>query len=124
MIYKIEFAQLLDKAIAFANNNPRHVIVISIPDWGVTPFAMEGNKDIEEVAVQIDSYNHTNKVIAEQKKVHYLDITQEYRKIGGMTSSLVSDQLHPSSEVYKFWAEELKELLVTGMDFNASSIYF
>ena len=122
--YEIEFVQLLDKAITFSNKNPKRVIVISIPDWGVTPFALEGNRNIKEVAAEIDRYNLANKVIAEQKNVHYLDITKEYRKIGGMPSSLVSDQLHPSSAVYKTWAEKLKQLLVTGMGFEASSIHF
>src|SRR5690606_18254209 len=102
----------------------KHVIVISIPDWAVTPFAMEGNRDTEEIAVAIDLYNQTNRVITEQKEARYLDITKQYRKIGGMPSSLVSDRLHPSSKVYKSWAEELKQLVVAGMDFEGSSIHF
>lgn len=122
MKYEIEFSQLLDKAIAFAGNNPKHVIVISIPDWGVTPFAIAGNRDTKEIAVAIDRYNQTNKVIAEQKKAHYLDINKEYRKIGGMPSSLVGDQLHPSSKVYKSWAEALKQLIVAGVDFEESVV--
>jgi lysophospholipase L1-like esterase len=122
MKYEIEFSQLLDMAIAFAGNNPKHVIVISIPDWGVTPFAIAGNRDTKEIAVAIDRYNQTNKVIAEQKKVNYLNITREYRKIGGMPSSLVSDQLHPSNKVYQSWAEALKQLIVKGVDFEESSI--
>src|SRR5436190_11027403 len=37
--FKIEFEQLLQRAIQFAGNKPYRVFVLSIPDWGMTPFA-------------------------------------------------------------------------------------
>lgn len=59
--YKHEFAQLLNQAIAFAGGIANHVFVLSIPDWGVTPFA-EG-RDRQKIAREIDAYNNVNKEI-------------------------------------------------------------
>ncbi len=72
-IFRPEFEALLKKAIAFAGNKPEKVVVLSIPDWGVTPFA--AGRDRAQIAVEIDAFNASKKQIAQQYNVHYLDIT-------------------------------------------------
>ena len=103
--YKPEFEKLLNKAIHFAGGKTDHVIVLSIPDWGVTPFA-EGS-DRKKIAMQIDAYNDANKMIAQKYKVHYIDITPGTREATNDRSLLAGDGLHPSGKAYKMWAEEL-----------------
>ena len=103
--YKPEFENLLKQAIQFAGNKADHVIVLSIPDWGVTPFA--SGRDRDQIAREIDTYNATNKAITEQYKVHYLDITPWTRDAATDLSLLASDGLHPSAKEYKRWAERL-----------------
>ena len=103
--YKTEFEELLKKAIAFAGNDNDHVIVISIPDWGVTPFAT--GRDEEQIAKEIDEYNLANKKIASQYKVHYLDITAWTREAKSDHTLLAADGLHPSAKEYKRWAENI-----------------
>ena len=103
--YKPEFEKLLNKAIHFAGGKTDHVIVLSIPDWGVTPFA-EGS-DRKKIAMQIDAYNDANKMIAQKYKVHYIDITPGTREAANDRSLLAGDGLHPSGKAYKMWAEEL-----------------
>lgn len=103
--YKPEFEKLLNKAIHFAGGKTDHVIVLSIPDWGVTPFA-EGS-DRKKIAMQIDAYNDANKMIAQEYKVHYIDITPGTREAANDRSLLAGDGLHPSGKAYKMWAEEL-----------------
>ncbi len=103
--YKPEFEKLLNKAIHFASGKTDHVIVLSIPDWGVTPFA-EGS-DRKKIAMQIDAYNDANKMIAQEYKVHYIDITPGTREAANDRSLLAGDGLHPSGKAYKMWAEEL-----------------
>ncbi|KAK6026931.1 hypothetical protein OSTOST_07089 [Ostertagia ostertagi] len=66
--YKKEFTNLLNQAILFANGHARHVFVLSIPDWGVTPFA-EG-KDRAKIAQEIDAYNNACKEITLANKCH------------------------------------------------------
>lgn len=103
--YKPEFENLLKQAIQFAGGKAEHVIVISIPDWGVTPFA--AGRDRDEIAREIDEYNAANKSISEIYKVNYIDITPWTREAANDLSLIAADGLHPSAKEYKRWAEKL-----------------
>jgi lysophospholipase L1-like esterase len=103
--YKPEFEALLKKAILFAGNKADHVVVLSIPDWGVTPFATGRNR--AQIAAEMDNYNAANKEIALQYNVHYIDITPWTREAATNASLLAPDGLHPSGIEYKRWAESL-----------------
>lgn len=105
--YKPEFETLLQKAIYYAGNRPERVVVLSIPDWGVTPFA-EG-RDRAKIAREIDSYNEANKEIALRYHIYYIDITPWTREAAGDPSLLTSDGLHPSGKEYHRWAEKIAE---------------
>jgi lysophospholipase L1-like esterase len=107
--FKIEFKQVLLRAIGFAGNLPDHVVVLSIPDWGVTPFATEKGSDKLKVASEIDAYNAAKKEICKQFGVFFIDITEHYRAVGAQTEMVVADKLHPSGLVYSFWADKLFE---------------
>lgn len=103
--YKPEFEELLKKAIAYAGNKAERVVVLSIPDWGVTPFA--DGRDRAQIAREIDAYNAANKQIAEQYLVQYIDITPWTREAPADVSLLAADGLHPSGKEYKRWAERI-----------------
>lgn len=103
--YRQEYTQLLDIAIRYANGHVNNVFVLSIPDWGVTPFA-EG-RDRVQIAKDIDAYNAACKDITLAHKCHYLDITDSTRKNGTTPAYLAEDGLHPSGKEYKIWAERL-----------------
>lgn len=107
--FKIEFKQVLLRAIGFAGNLPNHVVVLSIPDWGVTPFATEKGSDKLKVASEIDAYNAAKKEICKQFGVFFIDITEHYRAVGAQTEMVVQDKLHPSGLVYSYWADKLFE---------------
>ena len=107
--YAYEFEALLKQAIQFAGNNPSHVIVLSIPDWGVTPFAAD--RDRLQIAKEIDLFNQYNREIAQRYGVHYLDITPGTRQAADDHSLLASDGLHPSGKEYARWAEKLVKLV-------------
>jgi lysophospholipase L1-like esterase len=107
--YEAEFRDLLKTAIAFASNNPSQVVVLSIPDWGVTPFAADRNR--EQIAQEIDAYNAANKAIAQQLKVPYLDITGFTREAAHDKELVAADGLHPSGKDYRRWAAALLPLL-------------
>ena len=105
--FEIEFEHLVQRAIAFANNNSTHVVVLSIPDWGVTPFA-EG-RDIKKIATEIDAYNLVCKMAAQKFNTNFIDITTAQRLDGNKEEFLAADKLHPSGKEYKKWAERLAE---------------
>ena len=105
--YKEEFSLLLKKAIAFAGGNHQKVFVLSIPDWGITPFAKE--RDAEKIAKEIDDYNNACRQIAEQEKCIFIDITASQRADGSNPVYLATDELHPSGNEYAKWAEKLAD---------------
>lgn len=105
--FEIEFEHLLQRAIAFANNTSTHVVVLSIPDWGVTPFA-EG-RDREKIATEIDAFNLVCKMAAQKFNTHFIDITTAQRVDGSKEEFLAADKLHPSGKEYKNWAERVAE---------------
>jgi len=107
--YIPQFESLLKKALKYTRNDPRHVIVLSIPDWGATPFA-EG-RDRKQIATQIDEYNAANKLVAEKYKVHYIDITPGTREATHDPELLASDGLHPSAKEYRRWANKAANLI-------------
>ena len=109
MDYIPQFEKLLQKAIRYAHHKPDHLIILSIPDWGVTPFA-EGN-DRTEIAAKIDEYNAANKLIAEKYKVHYIDITPSTRKAASEKDLLAEDGLHPSGKEYATWANKIATII-------------
>src|SRR5215203_1393540 len=105
--YKPEFENLLKQAIQFAGGKADHVIVLSIPDWGVTPFA--NGRDRAQIAKEIDEYNAANKAISENYKVNYFDITPWTREAANDLSLVAADGLHPSAKEYKRWSEKLAD---------------
>jgi len=105
--YKPEFENLLKQAIQFAGNDTSHVFVLSIPDWGATPFA-EG-RDRKQIAKEIDEYNAANKAIAEKYKVAYIDITPGTREVADDPTLVAADGLHPSAKDYQRWAAKLAD---------------
>jgi lysophospholipase L1-like esterase len=107
--YQTEFEELLTQAIAFAGGNSNKVIVVSIPDWGVTPFAVSKGVNQTKVASEINEYNAAKFNICQKMKVKYIDITNAYREYGAEEVMLASDQLHPSAKVYEDWTKKLTE---------------
>jgi lysophospholipase L1-like esterase len=107
--YKEEFSQLLDQAIVFANGHTQNVFVLSIPDWGVTPFA-EG-KDRQKIAQEIDAYNDAKRELTLAHKCNYCDITDSTRNNGKSKEYLAEDGLHPSAKEYTIWAQRLTPII-------------
>ncbi len=108
--YKVQFDHLLQRAIGFANSKTDHVFVLSIPDWGVTPFA--DGQDRQKIAAAIDAYNAAAKDICEQHKIIFIDITVSQREDGNKKEFLANDGLHPSGKEYAKWAEKLMSAIM------------
>ena len=107
--YTPEFESLLQQAIAFAGGHRNRVVVLSIPDWGATPFGLSRNIDLQNVAAQIDAYNDAKQSICKQYEVTFIDITTHYRLNG--LSDVAEDKLHPNGKIYAYWANEILNYL-------------
>jgi len=105
--YREEFGSLLVQAIALAGDNASHVIVLSIPDYSVTPFARFMDKPL--IISQIDSFNRVNKEISRNHHVRYIDVTWESRKAADDPSLIAEDGLHFSGKEYEIWAAMMEK---------------
>lgn len=101
--YRTQFKGLLKRAIRFAGGRPHRVIVVSIPDWGVTPFAK--GRDAKKIAMEIDRFNAINRAEAARAGAKYVDITPISRRATSDATLIASDGLHPSARMYSQWVE-------------------
>ncbi|MFM6953430.1 MAG: SGNH/GDSL hydrolase family protein [Sphingobacteriaceae bacterium] len=105
--YRVEFEQLLRQAIVFAGEDTDRVRVLSIPDWGVTPFAQKEGRSPEKIAREIDSFNEAAQEISENLGVVFMNSTPHSRLAATDLSLLASDGLHPSGKMYAQWVQSL-----------------
>jgi len=102
--YRTEFRELLQTATKFAGGKASRVFVLSIPDWGVSPFA--AGEDKTRVSREIDQFNAIAQEECQKAGIAYVDITSLSRSAAGDNSQFASDGLHYSGRQMKQWAEK------------------
>jgi lysophospholipase L1-like esterase len=100
--FRLELGRLAARAVALAGDDPRRAILISIPDWGVTPFA--DGRDRDAIAISIDAFNAAVRTAAARAGAHFVDITPISR---AHPRAVVADGLHPDASVHAAWADAL-----------------
>ena len=105
--YKKEFSELLQTAINYAGGNKSRVFVVSIPDWGATPFGKNSGRNPQTIASEIDNFNAANQEITLAAGINYTNITQASRNATTDISLIADDGLHPSAKMYSQWAGAL-----------------
>jgi len=110
--YRKEFKELLQTALGFVNGNKAGVFVVSIPDWGLTPYGLESGRDIPTVSSDIDAFNAINKEETLAQGISYTDITPGSRLVVSDKELVASDGLHPSAKMYHEWAVQLAPALI------------
>lgn len=108
--YKDQLEGLIKKALNLANGKPERVYLVSIPDYSVTPYARDMDK--EKIAKDIEVFNSVNKALSIQYKTSYLEITESTKNAAQNASLVGTDGLHPSAIEYAKWAEKLSESIV------------
>ena len=104
--FKKDFIELLERSIKYANGKKERVFVVSIPDWGVTPFANSKNRNIIEKEI-----NEFNNIISKEcsiNEIKFIDVTQNSRTALQNKSLIAEDGLHPSKKMYKQWVKIIK----------------
>ncbi|MEX1189254.1 MAG: SGNH/GDSL hydrolase family protein [Bacteroidia bacterium] len=107
--YAEEFSELLSMSVKLAANISSRVLVLSIPDWGMTPFAESKNR--EEISKALDSFNQINKQVSLKQGVNYCDITPISREKFSK-EYLAEDKLHYSGKMYSIWAKMAFDMLM------------
>lgn len=110
-VFSSEIEKLITNAIGLAGSRSGNVILLSIPDWGVTPFAEK--HDRKKIAFEIDSLNKIIQKFSLQYGTAFLDITELTREAAGDESLLTSDKLHPSAKEYNRWSDLLCEIIMS-----------
>ena len=113
--YKAEFENLLAKTIRYSNNK-KNVFVLSIPDYGVTPFGESRGK--EKIYNEINAYNDIIRIISEKYNVMYFNITDISRLAENDLSLLANDKLHPSEKMYAEWVNLMKLQILDSLKLN------
>ncbi len=106
--YALEFEALLKTSIRLAKGKKENVFVVSIPDYGFTPY---GQKNKEKISKAIDQFNEVNKKISDRYKVRYVSITAISRQGLDHAELVAVDGLHPSGKMYELWVKEIAKNL-------------
>jgi lysophospholipase L1-like esterase len=104
-IFRKEFIELLNASIKFANGKKNRVFVVSIPDWGATPYA--AGADRAKIGGEIDRFNAICKAESLKAGIKYIDITPGSRKALNDKALVAGDGLHPSGKMYANWVQQL-----------------
>lgn len=104
-----DFELLLKKAIDFAGGKTKNVVVVSIPDWGVTPFAQDRNT--QQITNEINSFNGVCELMAQKYQTQYINITDETRLAKEDINLLTTDHLHYSGKEHLIWANKIFDVL-------------
>jgi lysophospholipase L1-like esterase len=101
--YRVEFKELLKISTKFAKNDAKRVVVLSIPDWGKSPFAK--GQDAQKIASEIDAFNKVAREECKKANIIFIDITEFTRK-NTDASMFAIDGLHYSGKMHRLWAME------------------
>jgi len=105
--YRGEFEDLLERAVRLAGGEPERVIVVSIPDWGVTPFARKDERSAGEIATAIEAFNAVNREITQTHGARYVNVTDISREVADDILLVANDGLHPSAQQYRRWTDRV-----------------
>jgi lysophospholipase L1-like esterase len=114
--YEARFSPLLGRALELAASDPRRLIVVSIPDWGATPFAARDPRGRAAIATEIDRFNVVTRRLAVAAQAAYVDITRISRQAAHDSSLLAADGLHPSAAMYAQWVDLLLPAALAVLD--------
>jgi lysophospholipase L1-like esterase len=102
--YRPQLTKMLARAVALAGASPQRVVVLSIPDWGVTPFAQQSGRRPAEISAAIDHFNAVAQEETARAGVWFVDVTTASRRAGTTPALRAPDGLHYSREMYGEWA--------------------
>lgn len=103
--YAGEFRELLERAIRYAHGRADRVLVLSIPDWGATPFGASDKRGPATIGAELDVFNQAARDVCTRHGVAFVDITPVSRARGSEAAMVAEDGLHPSAAMYTQWAE-------------------
>ena len=111
--YRIQFSELLTRAISYVNGHTARVFVLSLPDWSASPFVNE--QDRGKISAEVAVYNAAIKEMTLGNKCQFVDISGILRERTTDGSYFLSDHIHPSARGYTLWAERLAPVVANAL---------
>ncbi len=105
--YRSQFKDLLNRAIIYSGGKPSHVAVISIPDWGQTPFGKKSGRNTQKITEDIAAFNAINKAEAVARGVSYTNIAPISTRVTSDPALVASDGLHYSGKMHALWVDAI-----------------
>ena len=90
--------------------NDGSIIIISIPDWGYSPFGE--SSDMIDISSQIDLFNNSLRKFASINNLKFVDVTEISRRGIDEPNLIAGDSLHPSGIMYLEWAKKIYEIWI------------
>ena len=106
-VFRGELDALMKRAIRLAGDRPRRVILVSIPDWTVTPFFRSTDRDLQAERNGMKQYNQACVRAARQAGTRFVDITDLSNAMGQKSKLVTADGLHPSAALYRSWVDRM-----------------
>ena len=103
--FKPEFIEILERSLKLVDNRKERLFVVSIPDWGASPYGATLNRT--QISKEIDEFNSVLKEESEKRGIRYFNITTISRRALTDNSLIASDRLHPSGKMYKLWVDKI-----------------
>ena len=103
--FKPEFIEMLERSLKLVDNRKERLFVVSIPDWGASPYGATLNRT--QISKEIDEFNSVLKEESEKRGIRYFNITTISRRALTDNSLIASDRLHPSGKMYKLWVDKI-----------------
>ena len=103
--FRPEFIEILEKSLKLVENRTERLFVISIPDWGASPYGF--GFDRAKVSKEINEFNSVVKEESEKRGLRYFNITTISRRALTDRTLIASDGLHPSGKMYKLWVDKI-----------------
>jgi lysophospholipase L1-like esterase len=111
--YRAQFRALLMRAMTLAGKRPERVVVVSIPDWGVTPFGHKSGRDPRQIATELDAFNAIALAETREANAHFVNITGISRDHASLAAS---DGLHPSGAQYALWTHAIAPVVAAALE--------
>lgn len=107
--FERELDQLIQFALTQVSRRAHRLCILSIPDWGVTPFAT--GRDRQRISAEIDRFNQRKREACDRLSLVWIDLTETSRRF---PDAVVEDGLHPNSQVHGMWAERVAQGMLAG----------
>ncbi|GGA50618.1 SGNH/GDSL hydrolase family protein [Dyella nitratireducens] len=110
--YREQFHTLLLRAVTLSGRRARRVVVVSIPDWGVTPFGYASGRDRAQIARELDTFNAIAREEASKAGAPFVNITGISREHANLVAS---DGLHPAGAQYALWTDAIEPMVTAAL---------